>query len=110
MIKDGGEDVVMVAYLPQTDTTTGADLTAAYTGVDPMKLEAYVDKAVSGDLLKEEPQPGKVTKEEELKDFDATLWTLSNGIKVYLRPSTEQPDRITGILTTPQGRLNTQKQ
>ena len=95
MIKDGGEDVVMVAYLPQTYTTTGAYLTAAYTGVDPMKLEAYVDKAVSGDLLKEEPQPGKVTKEEELKDFDATLWTLSNGIKVYLRPSTEQPDRIT---------------
>lgn len=94
LVKESDADVVMVAYLPDADTTTPAELTAAYTSVDPMRLDAYVDKAVAGNLLDKEPLGGTIVKEEKLNRFGADLWTLSNGIKVYLRPSADEPDRI----------------
>ncbi|MCM1348602.1 MAG: insulinase family protein [Firmicutes bacterium] len=89
-----GKNVVMMAYLPQTDKTEAAQLTEAYNAVDPGTLEAYVDRAVSGSILENEPTAGTVTNEQELPQFGAQLWTLSNGIKVYVRPSHEQADRI----------------
>ncbi|MDE6488227.1 MAG: insulinase family protein, partial [Paramuribaculum sp.] len=95
LVKDGDADVVIVAYLPQTDTTTSADLVDAYTSVDGSRTEAYVDRAVSGDILKEEPVAGSIVEESELSAFGAKKWILSNGIVVYLRPSGHQADRVT---------------
>lgn len=103
VVKDDNSNVVLMAYVPPTDKTTPEELSSAYTLVDPSKLEAYVDKAMTGNLLKEEPQAGLVVAEKALPQFGAELWTLSNGIKVYVRPSKDKPDYIGFSAISPGG-------
>lgn len=95
LVRENDADVVMVAYLPQTDVTSASDLVSAYTSVSAADLEAYADKAVSGEILKNEPLAGSIVSESDLPLFGAKKWTLSNGITVYLRPSDHQADRVT---------------
>ncbi len=94
VVRPDNSNVVISAYLPSKDQTTQADLMAAYTGVKASALAPYEDKTVSGDILENEPEAGEIISEESLPRFGAKRLTLSNGIKVYLRPSAEKPDFI----------------
>lgn len=94
VVSSVGEGVVISAYVPEADKVTPAQLSAAYLSVDMASLVPYEDKAVHGDILESEPQPGVIVSENMLPEFGAKLWTLGNGIKVYLRHSSENPDRV----------------
>lgn len=66
-------------------------------------VEPYVDNDIHGSLLSEDPVAGTITCEEELPQFDAKAWTLSNGAKVYLRHSTSKPNEIKISAASPGG-------
>ncbi len=57
------------------------------------KLEPYVDKVSDEPLIKELPKAGKVVKKEKGK-FGATELTLSNGVRVILKPTDYKADEI----------------
>lgn len=57
------------------------------------KLEPYEDKVSNEPLLSQEPEGGKVIKEES-SAFGSTLLTLSNGIKVYVKPTELKADQV----------------
>ncbi len=57
-------------------------------------IEPYEDNAVDAPLLAELPEGGKVVATEEGK-WGSTIWTLSNGIKVIVKPTDFQADNIT---------------
>ncbi len=52
------------------------------------------EKAVATDLMPTKPTPGKVVSQVKEEGFDATTYTLSNGIKVTIRPTTYKSDEI----------------
>ena len=57
------------------------------------KLDPYEDKVSNEPLLSQEPEGGKVIKEES-SAFGSTLLTLSNGIKVYVKPTELKADQV----------------
>lgn len=62
-------------------------------GMSALSVEKYQEKAVAQLEPKVAPKPGKVISEKKIA-FGATLWTLSNGAKVYLLPTTHKKDEV----------------
>jgi zinc protease len=58
------------------------------------KLKKYVDKVSTGPLLPAEPIAGKVVSEKKYEAIGTTEWTLSNGARVILKPTTFKNDEI----------------
>lgn len=61
--------------------------------VNAEKLEPYVDKTSDEPLMKEKPTGGKVTNTEK-GPFESTILTLSNGVRVVLKPTNFKADEI----------------
>jgi zinc protease len=57
-------------------------------------VTAYVDNVSGKPLLAKEPAPGKIVSEKKDTVIDATTLTLSNGVKVILKPTTFKNDQI----------------
>jgi zinc protease len=54
-------------------------------------------------LLSEIPQGGKIVSETQDKIFDATVYTLSNGVKVVIKPTANKDNEILLSATSPGG-------
>ena len=67
-----------------------ADLKAMPT----LDVQPYVDKVSNEPLMKEAPQGGKIVSQKDNALFGATLLTLSNGIKVYVKKTDFKADEI----------------
>lgn len=96
VINPADSNVVIVAYLPQSDipTTDADNLAAAYTGVDTSALLPFTDTEDNSPILATSPVAGSIVAETELPQFGSKIWTLSNGIRVHLRHSDSNPDQI----------------
>lgn len=57
-------------------------------------VTAYVDNSVNKPLLDKKPVAGKVTAEQKFDKIGVTELTLSNGIKVLLKPTDFKNDQI----------------
>lgn len=60
----------------------------------PAELKAYVDTVSSAALLESLPAPGKIASVTKNEKAGLTIWELSNGVKVVLKPTTFQADEI----------------
>lgn len=70
------------------------ELLATYNKVFNQTYEAYKDSVSNDPLIAQLPKPGKVTKVTTDKLFDAKVYTLSNGIKVIVKPTDFKSDEI----------------
>lgn len=70
-----------------------AKLAAVIKGAGGGALTAYVDAVSAKPLLEAEPKPGTVTN-TATKATGITEWTLSNGVRVVLQPTTFKQDEI----------------
>ncbi|HEX6535950.1 MAG TPA: insulinase family protein [Gemmatimonadaceae bacterium] len=66
-----------------------SDLAAA-----PRALAAYVDSTSTAPLLSREPPPGTIVSATHLGSLGIDVWTLSNGVRVLLKPTTLDPGQI----------------
>jgi zinc protease len=57
-------------------------------------LTAYVDAVSARPLLDTPPKPGRVAKTANKESSGVTEWTLSNGVRVVLDPTTFKQDEI----------------
>ena len=67
------------------------------------KFDPYVDLVSNKPLMSKIPAPGKIISEKKYDDIGATEWTLSNGVKVLLKPTTFKNDEITMYAYSPGG-------
>ncbi len=58
---------------------------------NPQKTE---EKSVASSLMSSKPAAGKLVSKEEVAGFGATTYTLSNGIKVTIKPTDFKTDEI----------------
>lgn len=66
-------------------------------------IEAYTEKEISTTLIAELPKPGKIVKTEKDAKLGTTIWTLSNGVKVVIKPTDFKDDDIVMIATAKGG-------
>lgn len=58
------------------------------------QVDAWKDDAGDKPLMAAKPAPGKVTKTTRDDANDVTTWTLSNGVRVLVKPTTFQNDEV----------------
>ncbi len=61
---------------------------------DSLEIGPYDDGDTQAPLVAEAPVPGSIVSREELPEIGVSLWTLSNGIRVVLKPTDFQNDQI----------------
>lgn len=63
--------------------------------VKVMELKPYTENVLSDNLLKKTPKAGSVKSTKSVADFEGvTEWTLSNGMKIVLKPTQLKEDEI----------------
>ncbi len=90
-----GNRVVMISA-PKKATVTLPDeakLAAAIEAAKAGALTAYVDSVTGTTLMDAAPTPGKVTN-TVTREWGVTEWTLSNGVKVVIKPTDFKQDEI----------------
>ena len=58
------------------------------------KVEAYVEEVSNEPLIATPPTPGNIAAVEKDNSFDATVWTLTNGVQVVLKKTDFKDDEI----------------
>ena len=88
--------VVMVSAPERADVTlpTREQLLAVFDKVKGASLVAFVDSTSDKPLVPALPKAGRVVSSRELPETGITEWTLSNGIRVLLKPTDFRNDEI----------------
>ncbi len=91
-----GNRTLMVAAPARADIVLPTDsaLLSVFDRVRQSALIAYVDSAAGQPLVATPPVPGKVMKVSTIADLGITEWTLSNGIRVLLKPTDFKNDQV----------------
>ena len=66
-------------------------------------LKAFVETLAATPLIETPPSPGKVTSVTKNEKAGLTIWELSNGVKVVLKPTTFKADEILFRAMSPGG-------
>lgn len=88
---------ILLAMLPEAEgfvIPTEEMFVAAVEAVDAEELEPYKDQMREDPLIPELPAPGKVIKVGDYKHWGAKEYTLSNGVKVVVKPTDFKADQI----------------
>ncbi|MDE7410834.1 MAG: insulinase family protein [Paramuribaculum sp.] len=93
IIRPNDTGVVILTYVNET-APAPTDISQAYTKIDKSTLTPYIDIPVEGNLLEVSPAPGKIVSVEDNPIFNSKVMTLSNGIKVHLKPMPGKTDKV----------------
>ncbi len=88
---------VIMCMVPENDTykvPTEADFQAIIAKVDAEEIEPYRDEMKAEPLIPQLPAPGKVVSVTDDALYGAKVLTLSNGAKVYVKPTEYKKDQI----------------
>ena len=88
---------VIKVNAPESDEIIVPDepeLLAAFDAVEASQVDPYVDAAADKPLLPDEPVGGAVVARDSMPQLGITRWTLSNGIRVTLKPTDFKNDQI----------------
>ena len=73
---------------------TNEELLAMTENAGKADVKPYEEKAIASSLMDKIPAAGKITSEKENKEIGTTELTLSNGVKVILKPTDFKNDQI----------------
>jgi zinc protease len=73
----------------------GAQLLAEVSAAEHATVGAREEKALASELMKRPAKPGSIVEESQDKQLGLTRLTLSNGVKVILKPTDFQKDQVT---------------
>ncbi len=88
---------VLLALMPDNADgvyPTEEQFASALSAVDAETIEPYKEELKAEPLIPEMPKPGKITGESHSDQWDATVWTLSNGATVIVKPTKFKDDEI----------------
>lgn len=88
---------IVMVLMPEAEgysNPTEQQLADAMAAVDKEDIQPYVDQAREDAFVNGLPSPGKIVAEKQLPQWGATEWTLSNGVKVVVKPTTFKDNEI----------------
>ncbi|MBA4386905.1 MAG: hypothetical protein C0404_02925 [Verrucomicrobia bacterium] len=80
-----------------------AELLAVPGRVRQAEVKPYADDVGTGSLIGKEPAPGAVVGRREIDGLGVTVWQLSNGVTVMLKPTTFKKDQVVFTAFRPGG-------
>ena len=97
--------MVLVSAPEKEDVSLPTEETvlAVFTDVDERQVDPWVDETLDQPLLAEQPTPGQVTETQTYAELGVTEWTLSNGVRVVLKPTDFQNDEVIFSASSPGG-------
>ncbi|MCM1504754.1 MAG: insulinase family protein [Muribaculum sp.] len=90
-------NTVVMVMLPDNGeyaTPTNQELADAMKRVAAEDIEVYVDQVKTEPLIPQLPAPGKIVSTSKDEHWDATVWKLSNGATVIVKPTTFKDNEI----------------
>jgi zinc protease len=104
----GSANSVVMLSAPQKPGLTLPDETKlaavfARAAAGSASLTPWVDAVANATLMDSAPTPGKIVTAAERAEFGITEWTLSNGVKVVLKPTTNKADEVVFRAFSPGG-------
>jgi zinc protease len=91
------KDVDILVLAPEKDKGTLPDSATVQSWINTIGKETvqpYKDEQVNQPLLATKPKPGKVVSRQEIPQIGVTKLTLSNGVKVILKPTDFKNDQV----------------
>ncbi len=88
---------VVFTALPEVEgfvIPTEEQLAADIAAVEAENIEAYAEEVRTDPLIPQLPAPGSIVSEQVLDKWGATEYTLSNGIKVIVKPTDYKENEI----------------
>ncbi len=88
---------VMLVLAPDNESfkvPTEQEIASVFAKVEAENIAPYVDNVKSEPLIPNLPAPGKIVAEAHNDRWDATEWTLSNGVKVVIKPTDFKKEEI----------------
>jgi zinc protease len=95
LITDSNRDMIIMA--PQKDSASlpgESTVNSWFSTVANTKLIPYSDKVSSDPLISDKLTGGKITSENKIEKIGVTVLSLSNGLKVILKPTDFKNDEI----------------
>lgn len=92
-----GKNMVVLGMMPEKEgltLPTVEQMAAVMAKVEAEEIEPFKDEMKAEPLIEALPAPGKIVAQTENKQWDATEFTLSNGVKVIVKPTTFRADEI----------------
>lgn len=103
----GNTNVVIAISGPEKDAPgvypKEEELLDLFQRVSTIELEPYKEEENLGPLLAVRPAPGKIVHNTKDSLFDATVLTLSNGVRVVAKKTTFREDEIVVVGSSPGG-------
>ena len=78
-------------------------LQALFEQVAGKRIEPYAESVSDLPIVADLPAPGQILETSEIPEIGVTLWQLSNGVRVYLKPTDFQNDEIRFASYSPGG-------
>ncbi len=70
------------------------EILAMLKTVNEEEIEAPKEETIDTQLVKKAPKAGKIKKTAQNEEYGVTEWTLSNGVRVLVKPTTFKQDEI----------------
>ncbi|MGC4087925.1 MAG: insulinase family protein [Polyangiaceae bacterium] len=99
----GGSRVLLVVGPDQMRKPSAPQLLAVERQVSASQIEKYSDASEGLQNMPKPPGPGSIVKMEAKPEFGITEWTLSNGVKVVLKPTQFKNDEVRMAAFSPGG-------
>ena len=102
----GDENRVIIAQSPQKDSLkipTREELLAVFDRASKTQVTAYTENLSTDALLANVPAGGKVVSSKTIPNVNVTLWTLSNGVRVLVKPTDFKADEVLMNASSPGG-------
>ncbi|MDR1720308.1 MAG: insulinase family protein [Dysgonamonadaceae bacterium] len=102
----GDKNIVIILEAPEKEEIIIPEkeqLLSWFNEAKAEELQPYEDKVSNEPLMKELPEGGSIVSEEKDDRFGTVNYTLSNGVKVVIKPTTFKEDEILMSSTSPGG-------
>ena len=93
----GEANRVVTVSLPEKEglaVPTNTDIRGVFAKVNAATITPWVETVTAGALVAKAPTAGRVVSEKRTDALNLTEWTLSNGIKVLVKPTDFTADQI----------------
>ena len=90
------DENLIISFQAPTEAAlpTEAEAVAYLADVKNLEIEAPVEETLRENLVENAPKAGKIKKTTFIESLGATEWTLSNGVRVVVKPTTFKQDEI----------------
>lgn len=104
LVRPDGRNRITSVYATEADATdlSADNLLADAAAIDIASIEPFVDTFAGRPLMAAEPAAGTIVS-DAAGPFNTRVLTLSNGIRVYLRPNSSKPDEVLIHAVSPGG-------